>query len=453
MAKYLLASNHLFGWTGSELTLATVGGVLREAGHQVLVYAPYWSRANAPELFLNGLPATQRLADVAGFAPEAAYTQHHPVATVVRSRLPGCPIAHALLGVIPYLERPPPLELGVQTFLPISEETRAKLQAARPVPRVRLFRNLVDDRIFVPDADPAAGALKTVACYSYKLDPARLQALQTATAAVGAKLRTDTLTLPGKTPYCEAPQRVRAGQVVVASGRGAIEAMLCGRVPLIMADCGDDGLVTPANFSRLMSTNFSGRTRGGRLDATELADELARYRADDVPALTALARQHFGVTARRQPLLDLFAELASAGPPALSPEQVAAIEFEAEGQELQRQFARQASDAQRRAQAEDAALAATGSVDWQAVLKQGHAAWKAGTELAAFQAYLQAFSLHTGPTPARSLASLALMQLADREHAHRNPKGRRAALQAFVAINPDNGWAKAQLAAGDPGAS
>ena len=172
--RFLLATNHLLGWTGSEITVATLAGVLRTAGHEVMVYAPFWSAPDIGQRLLGDTAATSQLAEVTRFAPDAAYTQHHTVVTAVRATLPACPIAHALLGVTPHLEQPPRLDLGIETFLAISEEVAQALVTTGIEPgRIRLFRNLVDDTMF--NAAPA-GRLRTVVCFSYKLGTTDLEA-------------------------------------------------------------------------------------------------------------------------------------------------------------------------------------------------------------------------------------------------------------------------------------
>ncbi|MDP3223127.1 MAG: hypothetical protein Q8M96_08315, partial [Rubrivivax sp.] len=223
---------------------------------------------------------------------------------------------------------------------------------------------------------------------------------------------------------------------------------LSGRTPLVLANCGDDGLVTPANFSTLMRTNFSGRSRGGKLGAPQVAEQIASYRAEDVGKLRQLALQHFGVTARRQPLLDLFASLPAHKPKVLSKAQRAAIAFEAEGMELQRQFATQAAQLQQRARATAGGTPTdTGDpMPWPEQLKLGSAAWKAGETWKALDLFVAASRGHPASPPMRSLASWVLVELAERERRGGSTDRRRAALEAFLRINPGQAWAEAQLA-------
>jgi hypothetical protein len=441
MSRLLLATNHLLAWTGSEITVATLARVLSEAGHEVLVYAPFSSGPDFVGRLLAPCRSTTELADVVDFAPHAAYTQHHTVAISIRAALPSCPIAHAVLGVIPYLERPPRLDLSINTFLAISEEVRGVLLATGlEDSRISLFRNLVDDVAF--DGTAANRALQTVACFSYKLDDADLKQLSSETSARGLRLLTQPPQYPGQTTHESVPSLMAQGEVVVASGRGAIEAMLCGRVPLILANCGDDGLVTPDNFHALMSVNFSGRYRGGKLSASAIGAELDAYRPELGAQLQRLAREYLGSTGRKSQVLDLFQDLAEAPAPALSAQAIEAIRFDSQGLQLQREFAIRSAAAQRAA-----VLSPADGSSTLARLKAGNLAWRFGDQSLAFDAYLQTFQSDQNSTAAgRSLASIVLVQLASRSHRSGNTQEHRQALEAFLVLNPGQAWAVDQLA-------
>jgi len=72
--RILLGTNHLWSYTGSELNLV-------------------------------------------GLARAMAARQHHPVATILRSRLPTHPLLLAHLGVEPEIDRAPLQEFGASAYL------------------------------------------------------------------------------------------------------------------------------------------------------------------------------------------------------------------------------------------------------------------------------------------------------------------------------------------------
>jgi hypothetical protein len=64
---------------------------------------------------------------------------------------------------------------------------------------------------------------------------------------------------------------------VFSLGRGAIEAMACGRAVYVYDRFGADGWVTPGSIDEIASCTFSGKRYGRRLTARELVGELKRY--------------------------------------------------------------------------------------------------------------------------------------------------------------------------------
>jgi len=335
--RIILATNHLFGWTGSEITLAIIANALKSGGHEVLVYSDYYSNKKLIDDLMPNCSFTNSLPDVQQYRPHVAYTQHHSTALNIRSVCPKTPIAHAILGVLPHLEKLPPFNLGVNYYLPISEEVASTLsEEIGKNAVISIFRNIVDDEQFSP-VKPS-NVLGGICCYSYKISDQKFCQLSIAATEHGLDIF-DHRTLPGSIPYKDVPKLLAAGEVVVASGRGAIEAMLCGKVPLIISDCGDDGLVTPDNFEQHMRTNFSGRTTARNFDVETIGMELDRYDPSYGSKLQELASHYFGLRARRNQLFEIFETLSNVQTDNISKEQYGTIKFLSKTFELQRIFA------------------------------------------------------------------------------------------------------------------
>jgi hypothetical protein len=192
--------------------------------------------------------------------------------------------------------------------------------------------------------------IKSLVLYSYKLDSARIKAIDEASERLGFSIGA-SMHASGSFPYAEVPDVLRKGEIVVASGRGAIEAMLCGKVPLIMANCGDDGLVTPDNFQDLMKVNFSGRFTSRKFTTEDVVVEIQKYKKQFGPELRELARSYFGKTFRAQSVVDIFTQYATVRPRSFSQHELLNIRFAAETYSLQRDFSR--SEAWFRAQASE----------------------------------------------------------------------------------------------------
>jgi hypothetical protein len=440
--RLVLASNHFFGCTGSELTLKTLVSVLSGYGHDVLAWFPYLPDSGRASKVI-GCVCTNSLEDVITFDPLVAYTQHYPVAMALRAAMPELAIIHALLGVLPHLERLPPFDLGISCVLPISEEVSEfnSLGVGRG-PRSRLFRNIVDDQIFDGDAFLPSRP-RAIVMSSYKLELRHVEGLTQYASNRGIKLIDHRPLVPGGDDYVLIPDRMRSADVVVASGRGAIEAMLCGRIPLILSNCGDDGLVTPKNFENLMRFNFSGRMHGHKFGADDIARSLDEYDASDAPVLQGLARAYFGSTYRAQDVSNLFNEVAFGPKPVIGGPDLELIRFLVAGFEQQKQFSLRTSEMVRSLAAlmlSDAEM----SVD--ELIRNGSEEWAKGKTDIACALFHRAFrDFPESAQAGRSLASNVLVQLASREKRAGNRAGQLAALLAFQNLNLKNQWVASQI--------
>ncbi len=343
--RVLLATNHLFRWTGSEVQISLINSILKKSGAETAIYSNFKSETS---FLLSLFEDTKYLGDLQhlkSWDPDIAYVQHHSMAIQIRALFPELPILHAQLGVLPHLERLPPLDISPSAYLPISEEVmdncvRAVARFGFANKDMAVFRNIVDDDLFYSMQD--IGELNSVVIYSYKLGDDRIKAINDAVSGLGVKIVSSNRQ-SGDFPYSEVPNILRMGEMVVASGRGAIEAMLCGKVPLIMANCGDDGLVTPANFHELMKYNFSGRCHGRKFSGNDVERELKAYKKEYGPELCGMAKKYFGRFSRSDSVNAIFEKYATSTPKKLSLQELEWAEFFAETYASQRDYSRHES--------------------------------------------------------------------------------------------------------------
>ncbi len=309
--RVLVATNHLFAYTGSELTALTLARHLQARGHRVTL----WARHAAPAFVAGaaaGLTVVTALDGLGEGDFDAAYVQHVLGALELRERAPGLPLLHAHLGVLPFLEQPAFLDLGVHRHLAISEEVRDNLLAQGvPPERVAFLRNVVDAERFAPRGTPADPPRRAL-LYSYKAGAARAGLVAQACAARGIACAWIGRR-PGEVDQAELPARLADADLVFALGRGAIEAMLCGRVPFVYDCHGGDGAVTPDTLDAIARCNFSGRLHRRDYDVAALAAELAGVRTADGPALRELARERFDAARAAARLGAMLREAAAAG--------------------------------------------------------------------------------------------------------------------------------------------
>lgn len=313
----LLATNHLFGFTGSEITLFTIAQCLKEKKHLVSIYAKYIDPSFTP-LFKDVGPVYTNLDALGQEQFDAAYVQHHTIALEVRHHFPQLPIVFASLGVVPFLEQPPLVDLNIHKYLAISEEVKANLiRKGIHEARIAIFRNIVDSRRFRPvrtlNKHPQLAAI-----YSYKIEREKVRTVTKACAALGIKCSHIGKT-PGAIHQEDLATRLNDADIVFTLGRGAIETMMCGKIPIVFDYQGGDGMVTTGNIDELMKCNFSGRRYAKQFTVEEMIHEIKLYNADDAPMLQRRAIDLFDADKGVETLLSHIEESMSTRPGALAP--------------------------------------------------------------------------------------------------------------------------------------
>ena len=309
----LLATNHLYGWTGSETLLLTLTEWLRTHGCELTVYARRLDRVWASRQIGEGVYVTDDLDTLRARSFDLAHVQHNSCLMDVRAAFPSLPIVFASLGVLPFLEQPAPFDCGIYRFLAISEEVLANLVACGvPAERIEIVRNLVSEQRFAP-TEPIRSRPERILVLSYKMGEARKLMLQAAAHIVGASIRF----IGGARETLAQDQlavAINAADIVVSLGRGVVESMLCGRVPLVFDVHGGDGLVTPANMDELRTCNFSGRCHRWDYTIDDLVVEIGKYRPEYGMQLRERALAQFGLVANQPRVLAVYAAAAEAIP-------------------------------------------------------------------------------------------------------------------------------------------
>lgn len=316
--KVLLATNYLFGWTGSETLLLTLAEGLLDHGCEVAVYVRHLDRSWASRYLDPRAQLTDNIDAISHLDFDLAHVQHNSCLVDLRAAFPLLPILFSSLGVVPFLEQPPPFDAGVSRYLAISEEVFSNLvNQGVPEKEIQLVRNLVSERHFFPITDirPRPDRILVI---SYRMDDQKRAMLREAAGRLGSSIR-----FVGETGAALTQEHlagaINAADVVVSLGRGVVEAMLCSRVPLVFDIHGGDGLVTPDNLDVLRTHNFSGRCCRRHYGVEEILSELNGYRQSFGASLRELAREQFGLERNLPRLLDIYAGISRAPTPPLQP--------------------------------------------------------------------------------------------------------------------------------------
>ncbi len=305
--KILLATDHLYYWAGSETLLLTlVEGLLSDC--ELVVYARYLDKEWVGQHVDRGVRLIDSLDVVRENKFDLAHVQHCSCVVDIRAVFPNLPILFSSLGILPFLEQPVPFDAGVSHYLAISEEV-AKNLIGQGVPEraITIIRNLVSTQRFFPKT-PIRQRPERILVLSNKIDEERRIILRAAARIIGASIKFvgAAATIP-QDKLCDA---INDADVVVTLGRGVVEAMLCGRVPLVFDIHGGDGLVTPENLHELKTCNFSGRYSGMDYSVGNLVEEFQKYRQDHGHCLREIALTQFALELNLPRLLDIYRRVA-----------------------------------------------------------------------------------------------------------------------------------------------
>jgi hypothetical protein len=271
--RILLANYYLHHRSGSELFTVDLARALTSRGHDVYIHAPYLGEP-AQNLADEGFRVTGRLSDLSDVDFDVAHVHHNVVAVAVRSAFPKLPMVLLLHGVLPELEQPPSIDLGIAKVLCVSEEVQEHAQSRGAFrAATEVVRNFVNAEYWRPTA-PASSRLKHVLVLSNGYPPEMRKIVEAACAAVRASV--EHVGLP-ENPRQDVRPHISQADLVITLGRGALEAMAMERNVIVLGPCGGDGFVDEQSFFELRRRNFSGRTARIEFTPDTLADEMLRY--------------------------------------------------------------------------------------------------------------------------------------------------------------------------------
>ncbi len=302
--KILLTNHHLLNLAGSETFTYTIADFLKRKGHEVVVYSRYVDKMLR---FFRSIevPVATDMEEIRGMKFDVAHVHHNINAIEVRHAFPDLPMVFLSHGVIPFLEQPPVLDLGIARFLAVSEEVRDNLVAKGvDAGEIEIFRNMVDAGRFAPGARIGEKPSRALVL-SYKIDPETESVIREACRRRDIECEF----AGGRFGFVEQellPSHINKADIVFSLGRGVIETMLCGRVPIVLDRFGGDGMVTPGNLPELMKFNFSGRRYGVRYTVDRLLAEFEKYDSMHGPRLRVEAVKYFGAAGMTDQLIGTY---------------------------------------------------------------------------------------------------------------------------------------------------
>jgi len=291
----LITINHLNSFRGSELYTYTLARELIKE-FNIIIYSP----DNDPEKDIDdtrlldmfndiGIPIIDDLSTIQSDVISLVYIQHNSTVEEVSKYYPSTPKILCSHGILPEIEQPP-IGFDIDKYIAVSEEVKDNLEN-KGCKNVSIVRNFVDETIFnseVPIKDIPKRAL-VISSYMSDMQKQLIQnscnELDIEVEFVGSRNNRITPT--------ELSKKIQQVDIVFSLGRGAIEAMMCGRIPIVFDYNGGDGMVTPNNFYLFMKKNFSGRTYKLQYNTKELCNVIEGYYKEYGKKLKKLALQYY----------------------------------------------------------------------------------------------------------------------------------------------------------------
>lgn len=323
--KILLTNHHLTDFTGSELYTYTLASYLSEFGHEVVVYSKYIGKIR--EIFDRaGIKLVDNLESIKNNSFDVSHVHHNINAMEVRSAFPSLPIIFLSHGILPFLEQPPIIDLGISKFLCVSEEVELNLiRKGVKKDKIEVVRNLIDPKKFTVSRKINMRPQKAL-IISGRIDSKKENIISEACHTLnitcrfvggkfGAVLQEDIVKL------------INEADIVFSLGRGAVESMFCGRIPIIYDYLGGDGMVMPSTFNEIKKNNFSGRRYKKEFTVQQLVNEINKYDAAFGLELRSLAIKEFSAEILVHKLIALYKSITATRLPVMGKSEMESLNF------------------------------------------------------------------------------------------------------------------------------
>ena len=301
--KILITNNTLATLGGSEWVVVELARALASRGHQVAACSSQIAEAGS---MLKGMsiPVIVDPFD-SPFKPDVIHGQHHLDTIRALCAFPEVPAIYHCHGYLPWVEDPPvhPRILYYVGMCSIISD-RIRLSLGVPEQNLVTIPNWVDLDRFRFVRDPRQKPRKAL-LYLRSFDRNSWHASQLCQAFESMDIRLDLWLPQGET--CAPEVVLPEYDIVLASGRSAVEAMACGCAVLPISPSACLDLVDQNNFDLFQCQNFSPRLDTGQFNAESIIRAIASYDSGNVEAVTEAVRSKCTLSAAVDVLESLYA--------------------------------------------------------------------------------------------------------------------------------------------------
>jgi glycosyltransferase involved in cell wall biosynthesis len=169
-------------------------------------------------------------------------------------------------GILPPLEQP---VLGADHYVAVSEEVQTNLEVKGYASKV--IRNPIDTETFTIKTPLNPQPKKALLLSNHQSK--NLEIIRAACESLGIEL----VTVGGGNQRSDIVEAINSVDIVFALGRGAYEAMACGRNVIVYDYNGADGFITPENALEYRKNNCSGRRYKTQYTVETLKKQISKY--------------------------------------------------------------------------------------------------------------------------------------------------------------------------------
>lgn len=265
------------GFGGTESYMLTVARQLQQLGHDAIIHAAdVGPMAELAER--HGIPVVHG-ARGAPASCDAVLAQDAHAAYALGARYPSAVCLYTMHSSHhPVQSLPPQTAGGGAAIVVMNDRVRRRVEALGWHPPIVRLRQPIDLARFgtrLPVAETRRHP-RVLELGNYVTGP-RARMIERACADAGVELRrVGAQTQPSPTPEAEIAQ----AEIVIALGRGVLEAMGAGRAGYVLGPGGGDGWVTAGSYEQLERDGFSGRATDAVIDADRLALDLSGWTED-----------------------------------------------------------------------------------------------------------------------------------------------------------------------------
>lgn len=270
----ILITNYYFNErSGSEILTLDLAKRLLARGHQVTVLCVTKGELSV-EAISSGIRVTDDIGDIIKVKFDIIHSHHNVLTYIVRSFFPKTPIIFYSQGILPALEQPPSIDLGISKYIALSEEVAKNLENKGVDKKlIKILRNSIDTKFFKPKSKINKKIRKVLILSNHFNDTFKKI---TESTLRGLGLKYTHVGLP-ENVVCDVPAEINKSDLVISLGRGTLEAMACGRNTIVYDIHGADGFIDLESYKEIRKNNFSGRRYSNIYNREDLKNEILKY--------------------------------------------------------------------------------------------------------------------------------------------------------------------------------